>query len=276
MADYDLKDYLTIGGLGLGGLGLAAYSYLKQKEAGKEFAKALESVKKDAEINPEDYEKLREIAGVDVNIRDVNKTGEKFLGSSNAFFSPTRTGLEKNKNIISKVPGKDGLIALGSENRVLPTLAHELGHGKNSKEGRLGKRNMRSALWSGGGALAGLVSSSLGRRLVQAAVRSGSIRPEDAKWWALAPIAAGTALAGLGGYVGDTYRLSEEEEATKNAIKFLKAYGRLPKELRKDRNLLNRALETYRQGRRSTLLGTAALGLGSAAMGYGLTKYFFG
>ena len=275
MADFDWKDYAVIGGLGLGGAGLGLYSLLKQKEAGEAFKKALEEVQQDAETNPKEYEKLRDISGVDVNIRDVNKLGESFIGKGNAYFAPNKIGFEKNKNIVAKVPGKDGIVALGSENRALPTLAHELGHGKNSKEGKLQERMSKRALWVLSSMLGGLLTSGGGRALIHYLANEGTISPESVKWWTLAPIAAGTAVAGLGGYIGNKYQVEEEAAATRNAIKFLKAYGRLPKELRKDRALLNKALDTYKTGRRSELLGTIGLGGLWSALGYGLSRAFY-
>ena len=273
MADFDAGDWAVVGGLGLGGLGLGIYSWAKKQKAQSKFKEALAAINADMAANPKDYAKLRDISGVDANIKSFNDASELLMGKENAFFTPgDAEGLTGKKLLAPKVKSEDGTIAMGSENRSLPTLAHELGHGKNSKTGKLAERDKKRMLWRLGGWLTAVSSGFLGRSAINNAAANGDIPSNQVKWWGMAPIALGTAIGSIGDYMSDSYTLEEEDEATKNALKFLKAYGRLPKELRKDKQLLNYALDTYKQARISGLLDNIGSGLRWSALGYGIHR----
>lgn len=273
MASFDTQDYLIAGGLGAGALGLGLYSYISGKKAHNKLDEALKALKADVTLKPEEYAKLRDISGVDVNILEMTKPSELWMGKNNAFFTANKAagnlmGSTKKK-LAPAVTSRDGVVALGSKNRALATLAHELGHGKNSKTGEMGKRMNKAALYG----LLGTILTMAGYRVgLNPKMLEHASSPTSQKF-VIPAVALGSSLVGgISNLAADSYGIDEESAATKNAFKFLRAYGRLPKELRKDRAALNAALDTYRVARRSRFLNSLAYGLGFGGLGYTLSK----
>lgn len=267
MASLDWKDYALIGGLGLGGLGLHLYGKHRLNKAREAFRESIKELSEE-EFTPEDYGKLRDLSGVDVNVGEMRDPVADIVGRDNAFFTADKRARSSAKRdlLAAKVKSNDGFVALGPEDKGMATLAHELGHGKNSQTGDLRDRKLKQFLWSAGGTVSGILAG-LGTRY---AINRAKAQAYDVpRYVNILPMLTGTLVASTGDYIGDTYGLAEEDAASKHAIKFLKEYGRLPEELRRDRKSLNKALDTYREGRLAHLLKSVGSGLGWGALLYG-------
>ena len=162
---------------------------------------------------------------------------------------------------------------LGTDDKSLATLAHELGHAKNYVSGDLTDRMGKKALSALVGTIAGATSGFAARALLKYLHGTKRISDEAYNYWNIAPSLFGGLVGGSAYYLGDTYALKEEEAASKNALKYLREYGHKGKDLKEDRKRLDSALDTYRTLRKKHAFRTLGIGLGVGGFSYGLSKW---
>lgn len=257
-----MRDILIGGGLALGGaslLGASIYNMNRaKKEASEAFLEAIRDAKK-SDMQRRTLDKLRGYADVDVNIGTMSKSLQDSGLKNNAFYTPVSEYDKVTSDLIaSKRPGDLGTISIGDDARALPVVAHELGHAKNNKTGRLKTRILWQIL---GGAL-GATSAGIGYALHQTS-RGNSDYPVMGLG-----ITGGAALGlALGRLIANNAVVDEERDASNNAIEYLKKMRRSKKQLAKDTRVLDKALNTYKTARIWDSLGTIGVGaLGGGVM----------
>lgn len=275
---FDYKDALIMGGLGTAGLGAYLYGkYSHKKALDKVLAEdAIRRNSPDYSVpTKEEYEKLRDVSGLDVNIGGYSPADLRAgADPNNAYFILQNTPGKGRGYLADKLKGKSGTVLLGPDSRSITTLAHELGHSRNYKEGRLSSRRRKqftATLLSG--ALGFLIGKG-GYALLRYLRGTDKLSPEAHAGWSIAPSVLAGLAAGVGSWIGDSYGVDEEEEATKNALKYLKEYGHKSSELRKDKKNLELALDTYRKARLANALRYTGIGLGAGALSYGFNKWW--
>lgn len=253
-----MRDLLIGGGLLAGGAALGLGSYLAQRRASKiaheAFKEATERARK-SEMAARTLNKLRRISQNDVNIGRMNQNIQDSGMADNAFYVPNSNYENIARKLMAKkVKGEGGSIAIGDKARALPIVAHELGHAENYRTGRFYKRIMGAAIGGALGAASGLAGMGLIR----------SLNPYNKKDFSAmaALIGSGASLGtAIGNYITQSSIHSEEKQATANAIEYLRKMKRKPEQLEKDKEVLDKALNTYSTSRYTVPLGLLGLGL---------------
>ena len=204
--------------------------------------------------------KIRKATGLDLRADYVKPADmERVIGTKdNAFFiNKDFADLFKNEKGFKthKSDPEYGHIYYTDSTKSLPVIAHEYGHGDSAYKGTaptpLGNL-ARSAL----AGLAGLV-------VYHGLGSLGLGWPSSVMGGALASLASN--------YLVDKYTIDEEELASENAMRYLKALKHSKVRLKEDEEMLQRALDTYKESRNKSVLShlvSPAVSLGLLGGGY--------
>lgn len=232
-------------GLGALGLGTAGYLFWRQKKTGEDVVKSWKEYKsKYNDATSANIEKLRRASKLKLKADYVKPEDMKeAIGTeNNAFFIPKDFAdvLEKDKRFKTdrKTDKKFGHIYYTDSTKSLPVIAHEYGHGESAYKGtaptmlgNLGRKVLAGALGFGTGKL--LYASGVGP---------------------VSSVLAGALASTAADYIVDKYTVDEEELASENARRYLKALKHSNKRMSDNEKVLNSALETYKQDQRYRVL----------------------
>lgn len=232
--------------LAIAGLGTAGYLFHRSLNAGKEVKKTWDAYnKKYKDFNKSNIEKIRRASGLGLKADYVKPvTMQQLVGTKdNAFFLPKDSPIKGFPGLKTdnKTDKKFGHVYYTDSTKNLPVLAHEYGHGESAYKGEAPSH------WgtAGRGLLA--LAAGLGTHRIMNAIGFGM--PSSLLTGALATAATG--------YIADHYTVDEEERASNNARRYLKALKHSNRRLEDDDKVLDAALETYKEGQRGRLIGSA-------------------
>lgn len=232
--------------IGLGALGLGASGYMlyRQKKAGERVKKVWEAYKKKyKDANKANIEKIRRASKLKLKADYVKPEDmEKIIGTKdNAFFVSKELansfegapGFKTDK----KTDPKFGHVYYTDSTKSLPVIAHEYGHGESAHKGQA------PTIWG-----------NLGRALLALGAGTGTYYGLTALG-AKAPsaIIGGALASAAGNYLINSYVIDEEERASANARRYLKALKHSKKRFAADEEMLDSALDTYKEHQRGEL-----------------------
>jgi LysM repeat protein len=250
-------------GIGVAALALSGYGHYRLKKSGDDMkATWTKYNKKYKDATQANIDKIRRASKLDLRADYVKPEDmERVVGTKdNAFFiNKDFAELFKNEKGFKthESDPKYGHVYYTDSTKTLPAIAHEYGHGESAYKGTaptpLGNL-ARSALagLAGLGVYHGLGSLGFGW-------------PSSVMGGALASLASN--------YLVDKYTIDEEELASDNAMRYLKALKHNKVRLKEDEEMLQRALDTYKESRNRSVLShlvSPAVSLGLLGGGYEL------
>lgn len=263
VADFIRNNPKTSFGIGLAALALSGYGYYRLKKSGDAVKDAWTKYnKKYKDATQSNIDKIRKATGLALRADYVKPEDmERAIGTKdNAFFiNKDYAELFKNEKGFKthKSDPEYGHIYYTDSTKSLPVIAHEYGHGDSAYKGTaptpLGNL-ARSAL-------AGLAGFGVFRGL--GALGFGST----------SSVLGGTLASLASNYLVDKYTIDEEERASENAMRYLKALKHSKVRLKEDEEMLQRALDTYKENRNKSVLShlvAPAVSLGLLGGGYEL------
>jgi hypothetical protein len=263
VTDFISNNPKTSVGIGLAALALSGYGHYRLKKSGDDMkATWTKYNKKYKDATQANIDKIRRASKLDLRADYVKPEDmERAIGTKdNAFFAPKHLAEYLKEDEGFKTHKSDpeyGHIYYTDSTKSLPVIAHEYGHGDSAYKGTaptpLGNL-ARSALagLAGFGVYHGLGALGFGR-------------PSSVMGGALASLASN--------YLVDKYTIDEEELASENAMRYLKALKHNKVRLKEDEEMLQRALDTYRESRNKSVLShlvSPAVSLGLLGGGYAL------
>ena len=267
IANFIVNNPKTAMGVGLAALAVSGYGHYRIKKSGETMKNTWAKYnKKYKDATQANIDKIRTASKLDLRADYVKPEDmERAIGSKdNAFFAPKHLAeyLKEDKGFKThKSDPEYGHIYYTDSTKSLPVIAHEYGHGESAYKGTaptlLGNlaRNALAGI-AGIGVYHGLGALGLGR-------------PSSVIGGALASLASH--------YLVDKYTIDEEELASENAMRYLKALKHNKVRLKEDDEMLQRALDTYREGRNSGLIShlvSPIVSLGLLGGGYALLNRY--